>query len=102
MRGFPSVRLCPQSVVYFRIDSVSGTSSASTGAATSCPKLKLNVGSKHTLPLPSLEAGSPGAGKMVAVTPPEYAGTEVFHTLYLPKDWNPNWRENGELLPIIL
>jgi len=76
-------------------------SPASTEAAKSCPKLKLDVGSKRTLPLPSLEAGSPAAGKMVAVTPPEYAGTKVFHTLYLPKDWDPNWRETGERLPII-
>ena len=47
--------------------------------------------------LPKLSEGDPAAGKRVAITPPEYSGTEVFHTLYLPEDWE----KYGPPLPII-
>lgn len=53
------------------------------------------------LELPELGEGSPAPGKKVAITPPEYEGTKVFHTLYLPEHWNPEWKENGERYPII-
>ncbi|MCB1123576.1 MAG: hypothetical protein KJT03_18635, partial [Verrucomicrobiae bacterium] len=33
----------------------------------------------------------------VKVTPPEYTGTRVYHTLYLPKAWTPD----GDPLPVI-
>lgn len=52
---------------------------------------------QETLVLPVLSKGSAAAGKKVAVTPLEYAGTEVFHTLFLPEDWSPD----GPKLPII-
>ena len=39
------------------------------------------------LVLPESSDGEPGAGKRVEVTAPEYAGTEVHHTLYLPEGW---------------
>ncbi|MGI9470785.1 MAG: glycoside hydrolase family protein [Rubripirellula sp.] len=51
----------------------------------------------ETLEIPALSDGAPAAGKRVAVTPPEYKGTQVFHTLYLPA----NWKRSGERLPII-
>ena len=76
-------------------------SSAATRAAEPCLNLRLNVGSKDVLPLPSFDKGRPRAGKMVAVTPADFAGTDVFHTLYLPNDWDPNWRKVGKRLPII-
>ena len=57
----------------------------------------LDVASQKTLATPELSVGEPGAGKRVNVTPPEYAGTKVYHTLYLPK----NWEAGGEPLPII-
>lgn len=57
----------------------------------------LDVFSDASLRCPPLAAGPPGAGKRVAVTPPEYAGTAVFHTLYLP----PIWKPDGGRLPII-
>lgn len=36
--------------------------------------------------------GPPAAGQRVRVTPLEYAGTEVYHSLYLPADWKPDGR----------
>ena len=57
----------------------------------------IDVSSSVELDVPELTIGSPEAGKRVRITPPEYAGTEVFHTLYLP----PHWRRDGERLPII-
>ena len=46
---------------------------------------------------PGLSSGPPAAGKRVAVTTPEYEGTQVFHTVWLPK----NWTADSEQLPII-
>lgn len=40
---------------------------------------------------------TPGAGRRVFVTPDEYAGTTVHHTLYLPEDW----KADGAKLPVI-
>ena len=50
-----------------------------------------------TMVTPQLSPGPPRAGNRVRVTPPEYAGTEVFHTIYLPEDWT----GEGPKLPII-
>lgn|GEM_PF-5820855 len=49
----------------------------------SCPD------SNKRLILPEFFIGDAGAGKRVKVTPSEYAGTQVYHTLYLPSNWNP-------------
>jgi len=57
----------------------------------------LNVDSTAVLQRPSLNDGPPAAGKWVKVTPPEYAGTDVFHVVYLPK----RWKKSGEVIPII-
>lgn len=57
----------------------------------------LDVDSPETLSIPPLSAGSPAPGKRAKVTPPEYAGTEVFHTVYLPD----TWKRGGQRLPII-
>lgn len=57
----------------------------------------LDVHSDKVLAVPVLSDGAPGAGKRVKVTPPEYAGTNVFHTLYLPE----GWKKNGAKLPVI-
>lgn len=57
----------------------------------------LDIDSQEVLSVPRLSSGEPAAGRRVALTPPEYAGTEVFHTLYLP----PGWKTNGPKLPII-
>lgn len=57
----------------------------------------LDTASQERLSVPRVSEGTPAAGKRVAVTPPEYAGTQVFHTLYLPA----NWEKGGERLPVI-
>ncbi|GAB5559848.1 MAG: hypothetical protein SynsKO_14950 [Synoicihabitans sp.] len=49
------------------------------------------------LTTPKLIEASPAAGKRVRQTPPEYADTEVHHSLYLPTDWTP-----GKSYPVIV
>lgn len=61
----------------------------------------LDVGSDAALALPENSTGKPAAGKRVAVTPKEYAGTNVCHMLYLPENWDKNWKKNKERIPII-
>ncbi|WP_144057267.1 hypothetical protein [Novipirellula maiorica] len=46
---------------------------------------------------PAMTEGSPGAGKRVRQTAPEYEGTQVHHSLYLPLDWKP-----GGKFPVIV
>jgi len=46
---------------------------------------------------PPVTNENPAAGKRVSVTAPEYAGTDVHHTLYLPTDWVP-----GDTYPVIV
>ena len=53
------------------------------------------------LPLPPLTEGPPAAGRRVAVTAPEYAGTQVRHLLTLPADWTPDWKARGKSWPVI-
>lgn len=57
----------------------------------------LDVTSQDVLSVPKLAGDVPAAGRRVRVTPPEYAGTDVFHTLYLPRDW----KQDGPPIPII-
>ncbi|MFG0267118.1 MAG: hypothetical protein ACF8AM_18495 [Rhodopirellula sp. JB055] len=57
----------------------------------------LPVNSGHWLQTPKLSQGDPTTGKRVAVTPVEYAETDVHHTVYLPQDWT----AGGKSLPII-
>lgn len=47
--------------------------------------------------VPVMTAGTPSAGHRVSVTPPEYAGTAVHHSLYLPKGW-----KKGGQYPVIV
>ena len=61
------------------------------------PAILLDVASTHVLEIPELSSGAPEAGKRVKVTPPEYAGTQVFHTVYLPAEWH----AGGSKWPII-
>ena len=41
------------------------------------------------LTTPEMTDAAPAAGQRVRVTSPEYAGTEVHHSLYLPTNWSP-------------
>jgi hypothetical protein len=63
--------------------------------------VELDTDSPHRLTVPAVTAGTPAAGRRVKATPPEYAGTEVHHTLYLPKSWTPRAKDDGTRLPII-
>ena len=58
---------------------------------------RLDAVSQATLSIPDLSPGEAAAGKRVQVTPIEYSGTEVYHTVYLPGDWE----LDGSSLPII-
>ena len=49
------------------------------------------------LVIPELSSGAPEPGNIMKVTPPEFAGTQVYHTLYLPSDW----RVDSDPFPII-
>ncbi len=50
----------------------------------------------RSLPLdlrpPQTTEGPPAPGRRVRQVAPEYAGTEVYHVLYLPTDWQPGGR----------
>lgn len=46
---------------------------------------------------PVMTDEAPAAGRRVRQTAPEYAGTEVYHSLYLPLDWKP-----GGKYPVIV
>jgi hypothetical protein len=54
------------------------------------------------LPLPPIGPGAPAAGKRVAVTAPEYAGTLVHHLIALPDDWSPAAQAKGRRWPVIV
>ncbi len=58
---------------------------------------RLDSTSQQVLAIPPLTKGPPSAGKRVAVTTPQYAGTDLFHTVFLPADW----RADGKPMPII-
>ncbi|MEI7731150.1 MAG: hypothetical protein WCO56_16355 [Verrucomicrobiota bacterium] len=47
---------------------------------------------KPDLVIPELREGKPAPGHRVRQTLPGYAGTRVYHVLYLPEDWQPGRR----------
>ena len=49
------------------------------------------------LEIPPVVNAVSSPGLRVKITPPEYAGTNVYYTLYLPTDWVP-----GKLFPVIV
>jgi hypothetical protein len=51
---------------------------------------------------PPVTVGPPAAGRRVPVTPPEYAGTDVHHAVFLPADWSDERREAGDRWPVIV
>jgi hypothetical protein len=46
---------------------------------------------------PAMTDGPPAAGRRVKVTTPEFQKTDVYHSLYLPKNW-----EKGRKYPVIV
>jgi len=63
--------------------------------------LLLDPHSSAELRLPPVTSGAAAAGKRVRATAPEYAGTSVYHTIFLPISWRPDWRRTGTRWPII-
>jgi hypothetical protein len=60
-------------------------------------ELPLNLRSISVdLVVPQMTAGEPAAGKRVKHQLPEYTGTELFHALYLPTNW-----ERGKRYPVL-
>lgn len=55
------------------------------------------VDMKPLVEFPKVESGKPAAGKFVAVTEPEYKGTEVRHMIYLPSNY-----KKGKKYPLIV
>lgn len=57
------------------------------------------VGQKEVpdLVTPEMTELEPAAGRRVRQVAPEYAGTEVYHALYLPSDW-----EAGKKFPVVV
>jgi len=51
----------------------------------------------HDLTPPAMATGDPAPGLRVRQTAPEYEGTDVHHSLYLPTDWR-----EGERYPVIV
>ena len=49
------------------------------------------------LTTPSMTNDHPAKGLRVRQVAPEYVGTEVYHSLYLPEDW-----ENGKKHPVLV
>ena len=56
----------------------------------------------ETLCVPTMTAAPPAAGRRVRQTPPEYAGTAVHHSLYLPPDWRSDWKASKKRWPVIV
>ena len=46
------------------------------------------IGNDKKYTVPDMTDGTPEAGKRVKVTPPEYTGTQVYYSLYLPKGYS--------------
>jgi len=57
----------------------------------------------RVLAQPVMQVGAaPAAGRRVAVTPPEYEGTQVHHSLWLPADWDLAWQAAKKRWPVIV
>jgi len=65
----------------------------SLGLAVALSAGPLESAARNALPplaeVPPMQSGEPGPGRRVRVTEPEYAGTDVHHSLYLPPDYDP-------------
>ncbi|MGO8748353.1 MAG: choice-of-anchor D domain-containing protein, partial [Thermoguttaceae bacterium] len=85
-----SINFCPQGVGS-RTATVTVTSNA-LGMASDALAI-----AGTGLDIPPVVNAAPAAGLRVKITPPEYAGTNVYYTLYLPTDWVP-----GKLYPVIV
>jgi len=53
-------------------------------------------------PAPRVEPGPPAAARRAVVTPPEYAGTDVHHAVWLPADWDAARAAAGARWPVVV
>ena len=65
------------------------------------PLLLATAAAAEVVP-PPVTAGPATAGRRVRVVPPEHAGSDVHHTLYLPADWSAERRNAGDRWPVIV
>lgn len=65
------------------------------------PLLLATAAAAEVVP-PPVTAGPAAAGRRVRVVPPEHAGSDVHHTLYLPADWSAERRNAGDRWPVIV
>jgi hypothetical protein len=79
--------------------SVIFTTFISTALPTSAQEVKLPAayGLPTDLVTPVMTNDAPAPGKRVRQVAPEYKGTEVYHTLYLPTNW-----KKGKQYPVIV
>lgn len=67
-----------------------------TAAAAEPPQAKRELPDIRTVPpdlaTPAMTDGPPAPGRRVRQVLPEYQGTQVYHLLYLPTDWQPGRR----------
>lgn len=70
--------------------------------ATNGEKPTMPAGEPETLDVPAMVDAAPAAGRRVRQTPPEYAGSDVHHSLYLPPDWSADWNTAGKRWPVIV
>ena len=49
-----------------------------------------------------MATGRPQASRRVAVTSPEFVGTQVHHLIALPDDWTNDWKARGKTWPVIV
>lgn len=61
-----------------------------------------DVAQPDTLRVPTMTTAQAAAGCRVRQTPPEYAGSDVHHSLYLPPDWQSDWKKSGKRWPMIV
>ncbi|WP_436714506.1 hypothetical protein U8335_15655 [Roseiconus lacunae] len=70
-----------------------GCSMLFAGMFLHCPIVRSDDrGLSSDLVTPEMSDGSPKSGRRVRVASPEYVGTDVYHALYLPQNWEPRGR----------
>ena len=57
--------------------------------AQDSPRLQTETAKRPDLVTPPMLSQPPAAGRRVKQVAPEYRGTRVYHTVYLPTDWKP-------------
>lgn len=86
--------------VQFTVDRPKANGNFSIGKITTrgdAPIKQPDLTAANRLTVPQMVVAVPSAGKRVRHQLPSFEGTEIYHSLYLPTDWQPNKR-----FPIII